>query len=287
MALYSGPSIVQHAVVLFLSASARYIRKDCTEESYSIHFMSSIFHSVIESPQSGKSKQGFHESNFPAFNNASGLQEECNQNLVHASACSAIECLLCYMTAELRSEITPTLERLFTAVLDYATSPGKKLERKMRNSGMLIYSITSIFVRLLGSAENSVLLLNSALLNSFIKFAMTNPPKVLPKDILGENKTYWDCALNQCLQCVAVLTIEPYPDVNNFTSWKEIISGAESVPTENKLSGRFQKLSIEMARKRPPSQAASFSSCLRVFIEDSSDPCRSITSKQILERLET
>jgi len=287
LALYSGPSIVQHAVIKFLLASARYVNKDCTEESYSVHFMSSIFHSVIESTHSGKSKQGFHESSFSAFNNASGSQEECNQNLVHASVCSAIECLLCYMTREQRSDITSTLQRLFTTLLDYATTPGKKLERKMRNSGILIYSITSVFVRLLGSVENIVLLLNTSLLNSFVKFTMINPPKVLPNDIHGENKAYWDCALNQCLQCLAVLTIEPYPDVDSGTSWKEIVSSAESVPTENKLSGRFQQLSIEMARKRPASQATTFISCLKVFIDDSSDPFRSITSKQILERLES
>merc|ERR1711957_968124 len=111
------------------------------------------------------------------------------------------------MGAELRSEITLTLQQLFTSLIDYAASPGKKLERKMRNSGVLICSITSIFIRLLGSAENHMLLFNTQLLGSFIKFVLVNPPKALPNDIVAENKAYWECALNQCLQCLAALTI--------------------------------------------------------------------------------
>jgi len=286
LALNSGPCIVQHAVIKFLSKSARYINKDCTDESYSVNFMSSIFLSIIESAQSGKNKQAFHETNYPALNNVNDLQE-CNQNLVHANVCSAIECILCYMTLERRSKITSSLQRLFITMLDYAASPGKKLERKMRNSGILISSITSIFLRLLGSVENYFMLLNAPLLNSFIKFVMVNPPKVLISDIVAENKTYWECAFNQCLQCLAVLTMESGPDASNTLSWEEVISSAESALTENKLTGRFQKLSLEMARKRPASQKASFLSCLRVFTNELSDPCRSIASKRILERLET
>lgn len=286
LALNSGPCIVQHAVIKFLSTSARYIKKDCAEEPYSVNFLSSIFLSIIESAQSGKNRQAFHETNYPALNNANDLQEY-NKNLVHAIVCSAIECILCHMTLDLQSKITSSLQQLFRTVLDYAASPGKKLERKMRNSGVLICSITSIFIRLLGSTENHGLLLNTPLLNSFIKFVMVNPPKVLLSDIVAENKTYWECALNQCLQCLAVLTMEPSPDASDTLSWEEVISGAESTLTENKLTGRIQKLSLEMARKRPASQSASFLNCLRTFTDDLSDPCRSIASKQILERLET
>jgi len=284
LVLNSGHYIVQHAVIKFLSMAARYIKKDCVEESYSVDFMSLIFLSVIESAQSGKKKS--FEPNFPVSSNVN--VSECNQNLVHASTCSAIECILCYMSLERRSKISTTLQQLFTSLIDYAASPGKKLERKMRNSGVLICSITSIFIRLLGSAENHMLLFNTQLLGSFIKFILVNPPKALPNDIVAENKAYWECALNQCLQCLAALTIEAGVDDSNNISWIEVISGAESAMTQNnKLTGRFQKLSLEMARKRPTSQAVTFSSCLKAFTEDLSDPCRSIASKQILERLET
>merc|ERR1712194_551512 len=154
--------------------------------------------------------------------------------------------------------------------------------------GILMCSIASIFIRLLGNAENHSMLLDGNLLKAFVRFVISNPPKALPNDIFADNKTYWDYALNQCLQCLAALTVAPDPDVSGIITWKEIISGAECSfsQKDKKLSDRFQKLSQEMARKRPVSQSTSFLSCLKFFISERSDPCRSIASKQIVERLE-
>merc|ERR1712038_415016 len=123
-------------------------------------------------------------------------------------------------------------------------------------------------IRLLGNAENHFMLLDGDLLKSFVRFVISNPPKALPNNIVADDKTYWDYALNLCLQCLAALTIAPDPDVSGTISWKDIISGAETSLSDKdkKLPGRFQKLSKEMTRKRPVSNTTSFLSCLKEFI---------------------
>jgi len=277
-----GPFTLQHAVIKFFTTSARYMEKECTEEAYSISSLSSTLLSIIQSIHLGRNKLTFYETKKTVLNDINDFQDA-NQNLVHAAACSTIECILCYITPNHQSEILSALRPLFISLLDYVASPGKKLEKKLKNSGTLIFNITSIFVRLLGCAQNQTALLNLELLSSFVKFIIVNPPKVIQDQIAIEDKTYFDCALNQCLYCLSILMIEPCPDTNGHISWKEVISGAESSLMKNSRTNRFSKHSMV---KRSASESTPFVASLTSFVHDVSDPSRSIASRKILERLE-
>jgi len=165
-----------------------------------------------------------------------------------------------------------------------------------------MFNTTSVLLLLSGTAKNNVMMLHSGILSAFVKYTVLNPCKGLEGSLTEEDRIHWHASLNQCLQCMAVLLIEPCMAYNAeeerlYEMWEQVVADTEASLSKNIMlssssSRKFGKSSRVNSKQQPrppppppPEKVSLLVSSLESFAGDDSDPIRSISARRILVKL--
>lgn len=130
-------------------------------------------------------------------------------------------------------------------------------------------------------------------LTDLLRLILLNPAEKLVEgkkdsedDIKAQQveKSNWSCCLMHCLQCLAVMSVEPL-DEESTLSWEKIMASAES---EVQTSLKVNRSSRMLLTNTPMDQAAQLStvSVLNKYWKDGFNSGTSIAAKKIIDNLD-
>ena len=278
---------VKYAVNYFCATLARYISDFDQEGSrYSIPILSSM---LLKCFTTQRARHKPTESTSLLYGNFSKIHNY-NDNLVLATACSAFEHMLPYMSTELVDEVLITLSSKFSEMVKYEMRTAKRVAMKTRNSGLLASNLVLFLFLCSVRSEYKTSLRKQQIISDLMCLILLNPGDNLSegkKDneddirVLRIEKTNWNCGVMYCLQCLATLSIE----LDDVHSWDEIISSVE-LEVQQTVKFRRSNRTIGTSTSKETMPSNSLLETLNKFIGDSVDSGSSIAAKKIIENLD-
>ena len=289
--------IMKFAIVSFFAALARYAKDFANEESsYSVQNLSSTLLLVFNPKQV---KQGARlsvsERSTPLFGDFSAMHHY-NDNLVLATAAAAFENILCHMSQELGHEVLLDLLQKFSDIIKYETKTTKKIAVKTRNSGLLVCNISSILFHCATRNEYQDMIKEESLLFDLLRIILLNPGEKLVEgkkdssdDIKAreDEKTNWNCSVMYCLQCLAVLSIEPLEMGDGVKTWDDIMSHVETEIQISRKGRRSTSLRmVDSVQAKNKTLQVTIIGSLKEFMNNSSNPGSSVAARKIIDNLD-
>jgi hypothetical protein len=296
--LENSPSYaMKFAITSFFAALARYAKDFTNEESYySVQNMSSM---LLSSFNPKKSKQGARfsssESSTPLFGDFSAMHHY-NDNLVLATSCTAFEHMLPYMPHDLVQDVLEDLLQKFSDMIKYEMKTTKKIAVKTRNSGLLVCNISSILLQCTTRIEYQTIIKNESVLSDLLRLILLNPGEKLvegKKDSLDDiharetEKTNWYCCVAHCMQCLAVLSVEPL-DIGETKTWDDIMARVESeiqVVRKGRRTTTSLRMAVDTAPKNKVTQL-SMTVALNNYLNGNFDPASIVAARKIIDNLD-
>lgn len=280
---------VQQAAILFLGTCAKYIQQNDEDASGSVQRISETMLSIVNSSQlRRKSRELASSSGLSSYGNFT-KSHQFNENLILASACRVIECLLPLMPQDLVSKTLTSLSNAWADTMSFQTLSLKKTKSKTSNSGILMFNISSIFLLSVGRSETQELIMSSDIVANLLRLFLFNLSQMGKKtkhievdEAMAKDKIHWQGALTQSLQCIAVLSMNPVLRTNDGKSWEELVSDVESNTTSNSSS----KMRAFAFSKQPAAPTRDLKLSLEhVTANASINPAGAIAASRIIENL--
>jgi len=285
-----GPTYeLQHAALLYLDSCARFIQYDAADNHHDSDIICSSLLNIIDSSQiRRKTREIAASGNIGTFGSFSKTHQF-NENLVLASTCQVLEALIPNLPLDLLSKVLQSLSAVWNETLPFHCSLSRRATSRTRNSGNLMFNISSIFLLLVGRNEAQNLFKDSNVIEDLLyliimdvnwqenKNARNETDDSVVKDI-----KYWRGAVSQSLQCVAVLTMNPMFVTSDGKGWLDMIANVEQNESPPKPAGKIRVFTSTVPASE---QRQSLTKTLENVANNSSDPICSITAKKIMNNL--
>jgi len=287
------PFIFKSTIISCLAALARYVKEFSSEyTSLSAEQLTKILLLISNKTLSTGARQPGPDTHSQLFGDFSETHHY-NENLLYAMACTAFEHMLHHMSGDLVDEVLQNLLQKFKSAIDYQMNTTKKIAIKTRNSGLLACNISSILLRCSSVYDYQSFIKTRSVISDLLRVILLNPGEALNESrdtadeakmrALEDERTYWYCAVGNCLQCLAILSIEPFE-----MSMDDIIVNVE---TEVQASKTTKRSNIAMRAKginspKVPSSSFSIAASLHNFARNGLDSTSSVSARRVIENLD-
>lgn len=280
---------LQHAALLYLDCCARFIQYDTADTHHNADMICLSLLNIIDSSHvRRKSRELVGSSNVGSFGSFSKTHQF-NENLVLASTCQVLEALIPNLSVELLSKGLHSLSVVWNETLSFHWSLSRRINSRTRNSGNLMFNISSIYLLLVGRSDTQNLFKAPSVIEDMLSLIILdfnsqeneNTRSETGDSVLKDVKQ-WKGAVAQSLQCLAVLTMNPMFITNDGKGWQEIISKVEQSELPPKPAGKIMMSTSTVPTSKP---RQSVRRTLENISRNSADPLCSITAKKIMKNL--
>ncbi len=276
---------IQQAAIVFLGSSVRYIQHTEGEADIFNEIFDTMLSIITTSQLRTKSRQLDNTSGFTSFGDFR-KSHHFNENLILASTCRVMESLLPAVSPGSVTRALSALSKIWGDTLNFQMLSSKKAASKTRNSGVLMFNISSTLLLAAGRSETQELLKSSTILRDLLRFILFDPTKTEkldkndPDGSALKDAVHWRGALAQTLQCVAILTDNHALDHNEAGSWEELISNVESNPSSSSNASKMRTFSL--SAPKTSLQSRTIKKSLEAIESNTSDSVSSIAASRIL-----
>ncbi len=292
----SPSPMIKFAIASLLSSLARY-SKDFTSDN-SCYSVENMFLMIALAFSPKQIKHNVRSSSLEQQNTLFGnfsKSHQYNDNLMHATACEAFEHMLSNTPENLVHELISILAQKLSDTVTYEMKTSKKIALKTRNSGLLVFNITSILRHCATRMEFKVDLTSQNVLTEVLRIILLNQAESIvegkkdsedEKRAQDEERKNWDSSVTNCLQFLSSVSIDPDLSGSDVSSWDEILSTVENEVQFYKKGKRKLRLTATVTNDEKQEQVTVVSTLNKYVNDGQNQSASAVAAGKILTNLD-